>query len=223
MAAPFLGFENVQWPEHLRRHQLLAACDGLRAAKVGDSEQTCKEHEPGNLVAVINHSSAGAVCFFTNQLFIVANNGVSGTDVAVAALVWTANSLVFTASGGTASAFRPMTRACSRMLRPFSKRILAGGLRPYVGSPFALDLSCVGAGEPRHKGEQALALSISRGVIKLHGQATDRAREALWHVIDPSDRSVLKACGDQRRFIDAGAAVLSREWMGAPLSFQFRM
>jgi hypothetical protein len=28
------------------------------------------------LFAVINHSSAGAVCFFTNQLFIVANNGV---------------------------------------------------------------------------------------------------------------------------------------------------
>src|SRR5215204_2856445 len=90
---------------------------------------------------------------------------------------------------------------------------MASGLQPNVGSPFALDLSCVGAGEPRHKGEQALALSISRGVMKLHGQATDRAREALWHVIDPSDRSVLKACGDQRRFIDTGATVSSGEWV----------
>ena len=39
-----------------------------------------------NLMARIDHST-GAVCFFTSQLFIVANNGVSGTDVAVAALV----------------------------------------------------------------------------------------------------------------------------------------
>src|SRR5215204_2981122 len=90
---------------------------------------------------------------------------------------------------------------------------MASSLQANVGSPFALDLSCVGAGEPRHKGEQALALSISRGVIKLHGQATDWAREALWHVLDPSDRAVLKACGDQRCFIDTGATVSSREGM----------
>ena len=37
--------------------------------------------------ARIDHSSTGAVCFFTNQNFIAVNNGVSGTDVAVAALV----------------------------------------------------------------------------------------------------------------------------------------
>src|SRR3954466_11792828 len=76
---------------------------------------------------------------------------------------------------------------------------------------------CVGAGEPRGKGEQALALGISRGVIKLHGQATDWAREALWHVLNPSDRLVLKACGNQGSFIDAGAAVLSGEWVRTDL------
>src|SRR5215203_416462 len=42
-----------------------------------------------------------------------------------------------------------------------------------------------------------------------------RAREALRHVLDPANRPVLKASGDQGRFIDASAAVLSRELMRA--------
>src|SRR4051794_11543568 len=94
---------------------------------------------------------------------------------------------------------------------------MAGGLRPNVGSPFALDLSGISAGEPRDKGEQALALSMGRGVIELHCQVTDWAREALWHVLNPSDRLVLEACGNQSSFIDAGAAVSSGEWVRASL------
>src|SRR5215212_181616 len=43
----------------------------------------------------------------------------------------------------------------------------------------------------------------------------DGPREALWHVLDPTDGPVLKACGNQRRLIDAGSAILAREAVGA--------
>ena len=45
----------------------------------------------------------------------------------------------------------------------------------------------------------------------------DGPREALWHILDPTDGPVLKACGNQRRLIDAGSAIFAREPVGAHL------
>src|SRR5215212_1539524 len=45
----------------------------------------------------------------------------------------------------------------------------------------------------------------------------DGPREALWHILDPTDGPVLKACRNQRRLIDAGSAIFAREPVGALL------
>ena len=46
--------------------------------------------------------AAGSVCFVVNQLLIVKNQGSSGTEVGVAAVVLTASMRVFTLSGASA-------------------------------------------------------------------------------------------------------------------------
>src|SRR3954447_16868290 len=60
-----------------------------------------------------------------------------------------------------------------------------------------------------------LPLGVLGHVVQLHRETADRAREALRHVLDPANRPVLKASGDQSRLVDASAAVLSRELMRA--------
>src|SRR5215203_2785221 len=60
-----------------------------------------------------------------------------------------------------------------------------------------------------------LPLSVICHVVQLHCETADRAREALRHLLNPANGPVLKASGDQGRFVDASAAVLSREWMRA--------
>src|SRR5215203_6570502 len=60
-----------------------------------------------------------------------------------------------------------------------------------------------------------LPLGVVGHVVQLHRETADRAREALRHVLDPSNRPVLKATSDEGRFVNASAAVLSREWMRA--------
>src|SRR5215203_2276555 len=60
-----------------------------------------------------------------------------------------------------------------------------------------------------------LPLGVVGHVVQLHRETADRAREALRHVLDPSKRPVLKATSDEGRFVNASAAVLSREWMRA--------
>src|SRR5829696_3835510 len=84
-----------------------------------------------------------------------------------------------------------------------------------VGRSLPLNLCCVCASQSRHEWEQMLPLRVLGHVVQLHRETADRAREALRHVLDPANRPVLKASGDQGRFIDASAAVLSRELMRA--------
>src|SRR5215207_10632800 len=60
-----------------------------------------------------------------------------------------------------------------------------------------------------------LPLGVVGHVVQLHHETADRAREALRHILDPANGPVLKASGDHGRFVDASAAVLSREWMRA--------
>src|SRR5215211_3399823 len=45
----------------------------------------------------------------------------------------------------------------------------------------------------------------------------DGPREALWHILDPTDGPILKACGNQRRLIDAGSTIFARKPVGALL------
>ena len=90
-------------------------------------------------------------------------------------------------------------------------------VRLYIARPLPLDLGCVCAGEPRHKWKQALPFSLSCAVIQLHCQMADGPREALWHILDPTDGPIIKACGNQRRLIDAGSAIFAREPVGAHL------
>ena len=56
---------------------------------------------------------------------------------------------------------------------------------------------CVCAGEPHHKRKKALPFSPSCAIIELHRRTADGPREALWHILDPTDGPVLKACGNQ--------------------------
>src|SRR5215208_3987856 len=90
-------------------------------------------------------------------------------------------------------------------------------VRLYIARPLSLDLGCVCAGEPHHKRKQALPFSLSRAVIQLHRQTADGPREALWHILGPTNGPVPKAGGNQRRLIDAGSAIFAREPVGALL------
>ena len=49
----------------------------------------------------------------------------------------------------------------------------------------------------------------------MHRQTADGPREALWHILHPTDGPVLKTSGNERRLIDAGSAIFAREPVGA--------
>src|SRR5215217_3835290 len=84
-----------------------------------------------------------------------------------------------------------------------------------IARSLPLDVGFVCAGEPRHKRKQALPLSIARDIVQMHRQTADGPREALWHILHPTDRPVLKTSGNDRCFIDAGSAVFAGEPVGA--------
>src|SRR5215208_1125587 len=65
--------------------------------------------------------------------------------------------------------------------------------------------------------KKALPFHIGRVVIQLHRKLADRAREAVGHVLDATDRLVRETCRDDSRFIDAGSAVLAGKRMRAEL------
>src|SRR5215208_7518146 len=61
--------------------------------------------------------------------------------------------------------------------------------------------------------KKALPFRIRRVVIQLHRELADRAREAVGHVLDATDRLVFEPSRDDSRFIDAGSAVLAGKRM----------
>ncbi len=74
-----------------------------------------------------------------------------------------------------------------------------------------LNLWRIRASQSGDKGQELLALLVSGHIIQIHGEAANRAREAVRHVMDGTDRPVEEASRDNGRFVDAGSPVPARE------------
>jgi hypothetical protein len=80
-----------------------------------------------------------------------------------------------------------------------------------IDLPLPLNLFCIGAGQAGDEWEQLLPLLIAGFIVQEHRQAADRAREAVGHGLDRSDRLIEEANRDNGCLVDAGSAVLAGE------------
>src|SRR5829696_5611926 len=110
----------------------------------------------------------------------------------------------------------PSDRRCLfKHLEPVIERVTVDLLGLDESGALSLHFRCVGTGEPRHKPKKALSAGIIRGVVQLHRELADRAREAVRHLLHFAHRLVLEPSCDDCSFIDARSAVLTGEQMRA--------
>jgi hypothetical protein len=96
-------------------------------------------------------------------------------------------------------------------INTFPERATVSQTRGDIDFPLLLNLCRISTGQSGDKGQQQLPLLVAGLIVQLHRQRADRAREAVWHVLDGIDGLVREVGRDDGRLVDAGSPILAGE------------